>query len=361
MHIGVLQAYFARESVGGGEVHTEHLARALEDSGHKVTVFTDEPADPGREVTDIDVRTYPTPAKVNPVNEFVLAHRAREDLAACDVVLLTDESGFLGVDCPVPTAMVFHLVWHGWISRNRPIWNVLAEKPQALLYAAMERRIVSKTDAIVAISPNMAEDISRIGDIEEKLCQIPNGVDVDRFRLRETNDEFTVHFQGRLVSMKNPDLLVEAAARSWGDWQLTIGGDGPLREELKQRVGEAGLDDRVELLGYVPESELAELYARTHVYVLPSTYEGMPLTVLEAAASGSAIVASPRAATDFVTQDIGMVVDPDAAMLAKTLDGLAADPERVAKMGMAARKRAEEYAWAAVAEQYEALFESLVN
>lgn len=358
MHVGFLQAYFARESIGGGEVHTEMLGRALQNRGHEVTVYTDEPDGPRRSVPELEVRTYPTPLKLNPVTELALARRARNDLEQCDVVVLTDESGFLGVDIGPPTVMVFHLVWHGWLARHG--LSTLWQKPQALAYAAMERRIARRADRVVAISPNMAEDIARIsGDLE--VVDIPNGVDTERFTPREKYDEFTVHFQGRLVEMKNPDRLVEAVVQSDGGWRLTIGGDGPMRESLEARVEAAGVADRVEFLGYLPEDELPERYARSHLYALPSTYEGMPLTVLEAAASGTGIVASPRAATDFVTEEMGAVVDPDPTTLAATLDELARDPDRVGRMGEAARARAEDYSWAAIAERYEATFETLTT
>lgn len=373
MRVGFLQAYFTRAAVGGGELHTEALAHALDRRGHDVTIFTDRPRTDGdgsgrRDTGDLDVREYPTPANLNPVNELVLAQRAFDDMQACDVVVLTDDSAWRGVDLPVPTVMVFHLVWHGWVARHGGIRGTLLEKPQALLYAAMERKIARKADAIVAISENMREDVLRIGgtgDVREKLHAIPNGVDVDRFTpdAAPKADRFSVHFQGRLVGMKNPDRLVEAVRRSEGDWRLTIGGTGPLEDDLRQRVREHGLGDRVEFLGYVDDADLPATYARSHVYALPSTYEGMPLSVLEAAASGCAVVASERAATEFVTDEMGVVFngDPDPVTLAQTLDDLAASSERVAAMGSAARERAENYSWATIAARYEGLFDELAR
>lgn len=324
MHIGFLQAYFSRASVGGGEIHTEGLARALEDRGHRVTIFTDEPDERRDGIDDLDVREYPTPAKVNPVTELALAQRAFDDLRECDVVTLTDDSAWRGVDLPVPTPMVFHIVWHGWVERHRPLSRILREKPQALVYRHMERKICRKADAIVAISPNVREDILMVGEGGDRIVDIPNGVDVERFvPTMEHYGEFTVYFQGRLVEMKNPDLLIEAASRSQEDWRLVVGGDGPLREQLEERVAGAGLDHRVRFLGYVPDEELPDRYARADLFALPSDYEGMPLTVLEAAASGTAVLASPRAATDFVTDEMGTVVDPEPSSLADAIDDLA--------------------------------------
>lgn len=362
LRVGFLQTRFSAVGPGGGELHTEHLARALEDRGHSVTIFTDKPEVRRGGINDLDVREYDTPLKANPVNEIALARAAREDFEQCDVLTMTDDSAYGAVSTSVPTVMVFHLVWHGWVHRHRPIWNVLCSKPQALIYRWMERRICREADAIVAISPNIRSDINLVGDFEAKIHDIPNGVDLDRFYpVDDKYDEFTVHFQGRLVEMKNPDLLVKAAARSDRNWNLTIGGTGPEANNLRHLVEEYGLEDRVTFLGYVPDDELPERYAWSHVYVLPSTYEGMPLTVLEAAASGTATIVTPRSGTDFVTDKMGAVVSPRADELAETIDSLSAKPGQVEKMGQAARDRAEQYAWERVAVEYEALYETLTE
>ncbi|WP_276258693.1 glycosyltransferase family 4 protein [Haloglomus litoreum] len=372
MHVGVLQAYFARPEPGGGERHTEHLARALARRGHDVTVFTDEPRDRRDGIDDLDVRTYPSPRglKLNPVTELGLARAARVDAEACDVLLLTDESAFRGVDFDVPTAMVFHLVWHGWLARAG-VRGVLG-KPQALAYAALERRIARRADRVVAISGNVRDDIARIGRLrgpnpaaDGRLVPIPNGVDTGRFHpdagASDDGGPIRVHFQGRLVEQKRPGRLVDAVAASNGDWRLTVGGDGPLREDLEQRVRRAGVGDRVEFLGYVPDADLPARYAASDLFVLPSAYEGMPLTVLEALASGTLVVASPRAATDVVDDTVGRVVEPSPDALARTLDDLARDSGALEAMGARARERALAYDWSQVAVQYEALFEGLVG
>lgn len=362
MHVGFLQTSFADRAFGGGEVHTEHLSRALERLGHQVTIFTDEPIARRKGLEDLDVRLYRTPMKKNPVNEIALAERAWDDVHECDVVTLTDDSAWRGVDVARPTVMVFHFVWHGWVARNRLLTGVLRRKPQALLYRRMEHKIARKADAIVSISPNVRRDIDLIGDFGDKIHPIPNGVDIDRFEpVNDKYDRFTVYFQGRLVGMKNPDLLVEAANQSAEDWRLVIGGDGPLRAELEALVREYGLGDRVKFLGFVPDDELPARYARSHVYALPSSYEGMPLTILEACASGTACVVSPRASTDLVDEDIGRVVDPSPDMLARLLDNLARNEEEAIRLGSNARRRSKRYAWSEIAEQYEHLYRSVTH
>ena len=362
MHIGFLQTRFAATDIGGAEIHTENLARSLQNRGHKVTIHTARPPERRSGIDDLDVYEYKVPLHKNPVEEFSLAQHAWEDLTKCDVVTLTDDSAWRGVDFPVPTVMVFHFVWHGWIEKNRPLTSILTTKPQAILYRWMEKKIVSKADRIVSISPNMYKDIERIEENEEKIISISNGVGINRFRpAKEKYDQFTVHFQGRLIDLKNPDLLVEAANLSEKPWNLTIGGTGPLEDRLCDLIRTHELEERVTLLGYLDENELVERYRRSHVYALPSTYEGMPLAVLEAAASATPIIASPRAATDFVDDEIGWVVDPNPETLAKLLDRLYRSPEEVRHRGRNARERAEQYSWQEISGQYEELYNELLS
>lgn len=359
MHIGFLKAYFSRSNIGGGEIHTENLARALEANGHRVTIFTNSPNHRRSGIDDLNVREYDTPIELNPINEIGLANAAWNDMVECDVMTLTDDSAWRGVDLPIPTAMVFHLVWHGWIERYRPITKILFQKPQAFLYRWMEKKICRKSDAIIAISPNIQQDIELIGNFNDKLYRIDNGVDIDRFHPFEKYEDFTVHFQGRLINMKNPDLLIEAANLSKEPWQVTIGGEGPLMDDLRDRVRDYGLQDRVEFLGFVPENELPARYGRSHVYTLPSSYEGMPLTVLEAAASGTALLVSERAATDFVTSEIGAVIEPRADVIAEKLDELYKSTEAVIEMGRNAREKAEDHSWESVASRYETVYNGI--
>lgn len=170
------------------------------------------------------------------MNELARARAARPTLSECDVVLLTDESALLATSLSVPTVMLFHIVWHGWLDRHGLAG--IATKPQALVYAAMERRICRAADRVVAVAPHVRREIERAGCAGDRIVDIPNGVDTERFHpdAAPAAEEFTVHFQGRLAPQKNPQLLVEAAARSEQPWQVTVGGAGPLADDLREAV-----------------------------------------------------------------------------------------------------------------------------
>lgn len=363
MDIGFIQTRFMHQSPGGGEFHTQNLAEELIARGHNVTVYSASVHSP-RDTGDVQTETYSVPVDVNPIAETVLARKAVPDVRQdCDACILTDGSAWYAAKhLSIPTAMVFHFVWHGF-NRRQGLGRTLRTTPQNFVYEQMEDAMVNDTDAIVSISPNVREDILQINpDCESKIHDIPNGVDTDFFAPPdEKYPNFTVHFQGQLIDVKNPALLIEASAIGDEEWDVVIGGSGPRREALERLAKSLGVEDRVEFVGFVDYAELPELYGGSDLYVLPSEYEGMPLTVLEAASCGAMPVVSERAATDFVTDDFGVVLDElDAKHLASVIDELAQDRDYVRECGQKAREKALKLDWRRIAGQYDELLSGLV-
>src|SRR5205823_10408779 len=102
---------------------------------------------------------------------------------------------------------------------------------------------------------------------------------------------------------------------------------------LVREVGRLGLQSDVKLLGYVPDQELRELYSGALAYVQPSLYEGFGLTVLEALACGTPVVASNRSSLPEVVGDAGLLVDPlSPESIAAALSRLMTSPELRAEL-----------------------------
>ncbi len=123
------------------------------------------------------------------------------------------------------------------------------------------------------------------------------GIPVHRYRglaARETGEAvFTCLFLGRLELQKDPLSLVDLAVRlrSQHRFRIQVAGEGSLLGLLTERIAEEGLQDCFELLGFVAEP--APLLAQAHCLLLPSRWEGMPLALLEAAAAGVPVIATP--------------------------------------------------------------------
>lgn len=185
-------------------------------------------------------------------------------------------------------------------------------------FGALERRGLRKAaDArYTVVNPAVVEELRACGISGSHVRYVENGVDTDTFRpdhdtapVVEKYDLPTeaplLLFLGRLKGQKRPDLLVErfadVSAALDGNVALAVAGKGPRGEAARRVATERGLDN-VQFLGYVPEEDKAALYAAADYYVLPSSYEGSPLALYEALASGTPAIVSDLPGTRFVAE-----------------------------------------------------------
>jgi glycosyltransferase involved in cell wall biosynthesis len=140
-------------------------------------------------------------------------------------------------------------------------------------------------------------------------------------------------YVGRLAGEKGVRTLL-SAWRAFPDFPLKMAGDGPLREELAERIGREGLN--VELLGTRNRAELVDMVGGASMQIVPSEcYEGFPLVVLEALACGTPVVASRIGSLDEIVEDgiTGVKFAPgDPAALAEKVSGLLASRQRLGLM-----------------------------
>ena len=154
-----------------------------------------------------------------------------------------------------------------------------------------------------------------------------------------------------VVPRKGLLVLVDALARLPRDrWRLTVVGslemDRAYVRRVRRRVARLGLEDRVRLVGAVPNREVAAHLADGDVLVVPSSFEGLAIAYLEAMRAGLPVIASTAGGAREVVDDgcEGWLVAPgDARTLAARLGRLSGDRELLARMGLAARARAERH------------------
>ena len=170
--------------------------------------------------------------------------------------------------------------------------------------------------------------------------------------------EIVFLFVGRLLPGKGIFETLEALARvrERGPARLVIAGDGPAREEVRQRVRSLGLEEAVILTGYLQAEDLARAYAEADVFVLP-TYltEGFPTAIQEAMQAGLPIITTAiRGAAHHLREgEQALFVPPrDPQALAERMERLRADASLRRRMGKASRKKIEEFAPGIVAREY---------
>lgn len=151
-------------------------------------------------------------------------------------------------------------------------------------------------DRVLALDPGQVERIESLYDIaRNKITVVGAGIDRDCFSFGDKPSVPPVHllYAGKLSLAKGVDWLLRVfGALRLPAVHLHLAGSGHGREERLCRELAARCGDRVTLHGSLSQPKLAELMRRCHIFVLPSFYEGLPLVLLEALASGCRLVAT---------------------------------------------------------------------
>jgi glycosyltransferase involved in cell wall biosynthesis len=162
-----------------------------------------------------------------------------------------------------------------------------------------------------------------------------------RAELVRGRPDYIVLTPARLHPQKGHAYLLTAAAQV-RDATFILAGDGPLRADLEGRARELGIAERCVFLGH--RSDVPDLLAAADLFVLPSLFEGLPLSVLEAMAAQRPVVATAIGGTDeAVTHELtGLLVPPrDPAALASAIRRIRSDPALAHRLAAAGRDRVE--------------------
>lgn len=149
----------------------------------------------------------------------------------------------------------------------------------------IERIILTKIKYSAQIT--VSKDFLNIKNLNDKIYYIPNGVDLKSFDKIKTNKykNPTLIFVGRLHPQKNLGTLIDAmsqASKLIPDINLLIVGKGQDEKLLKEKVKKLKLQHHIQFAGEVLGNELIKLYKSSHAFILPSIYEGQPISLLEA-------------------------------------------------------------------------------
>ena len=263
------------------------------------------------------------------------------------------------------------ITWHSEIVRQK---RVLA------LYKPFLQGVTRRADAIVAATAAHFESSRLIpADIPASRCHvIPYGMDFAAMELSERTEQFRdqirdtaggrglVFALGRHVYYKGFDVLIDAIHQI--DAHLILGGDGPLREELKQRAVKLGIAERVQFPGRIPEDDLAAYFHACDVFCLPSVneMEAFGLVQLEAMVCGKPVVCTQLNNGVNVVNvhgETGLAVPvSDPLALGQTLNMLMHDAALRQRLGQQGQRRAHElYSLQAMAAGHIKLYQDLLS
>jgi glycosyltransferase involved in cell wall biosynthesis len=218
------------------------------------------------------------------------------------------------------------------------------------IFKVLERRLASFSDALVAVSPQVRDELADLGvapaariavvrlglDLDDRAAATPNARILFRRSLGISDEQFAVGWLGRMTEIKRVDHLLRAFARLDADAVLILAGDGPLRPVLELLARDLGIARRCFFIGYV--ADVGSIYHAVDVVALTSANEGTPVTLIEASAARRPVVSTDvGGVADVVSHgETGYLVPPDdVAGLANRLTELAEDPSLRTRLGMA--------------------------
>lgn len=227
------------------------------------------------------------------------------------------------------------------------------------VFRVLERRLAPRTHRLVVPSPRLADELAALGvGRREQYAVVPLGFELQPFldvpprdpaaphpfrdELGIPRDANVIGIVGRLTAVKNHRMFLTAASRlprrTRRPLHFAVIGDGELRAELETFAREKGLDGLVHFAGW--RTELAPVYRELDAVALTSVNEGTPVSLIEAMASGRAVVSTAVGGVPDVVKDgeTGLLVDPSRDdLFAVAMGRVAEDEELRLRLATAAR------------------------
>ena len=361
---------------GGQNVHVAHLARALAQLGHDVTVFTrrDDVSLPRRVWMQQRVRVVhvdagpPEPLPKDDLLQYMgeMAANMRRDVARYRPEIVHAHfwmSGVATMGVARPAGLATAVTFHALGSVKRQQQGAKDTSPRERI--TIERAVARAAQCVLATSNEEVFELVRLGVHRSQIALVPCGVDTAQFTPDGPADArgtaaHRIVVVSRLVERKGIGNVIAALANVPGAELVIAGGPDPARlgddaEAVRlDRVARAyGVRDRVELRGRVARQDVPSLIRSADVVACTPWYEPFGMVALEAMACGVPVVASAVGGlVDTVIDGVtGALVRPrDVDSLARVLRELLASPERRARLGHAGMQRARaRYDWSSIA------------
>ena len=378
---------------GGQNVHVAALATHLAGRGHEVTVYTRregpfetvserEELCPGVTVSRVPIGP-PWPISKDellPLMDDFARWMSRdwEARGMPDVVHAHFwMSGLASREAATPLGIPVAQTFHALGSVKRRHQGRADTSPAGRI--DLERDLASGVDLVIATCSDEVSELEAMGATPVRVAVIPCGVDTSLFCPAPAGTEPRPHDDdrrvllavGRLVPRKGLDLGLEVLKRR-DDVRFVVVGGGdaatlaadPEACRLRGLAEQAGVADRVHLVGPVPHDRMPPIYRSADIVLSTPWYEPFGITPVEAAACARPVVgAAVGGLLDTVVDgETGLLVPPrDAKAVADAVETLLDDTARATALGAAARPRAvERYDWRRVAQQTEEALAGLV-
>ena len=226
----------------------------------------------------------------------------------------------------------------------------------------------NKCDACISPSKHLEKILIDEGGLTTPCYNFPNGIDTQKYRkakpedspIKKNPDEKFIICVARLSPEKRQIALVEAMVHVKNPKiKLILAGGGPYEKELKQRITELNLENRVVLAGMQPSDKVASLLKQSDVFSLASYhFDNQPMTFLEAAAAGLPIVYCDEQMTEGLTKSNSILTN---GIKGEDFNDLFADPKKLEGLSRGALRVARLFDSVTMARKLEKLYQSLIE
>ena len=340
--------------LGGQAVQADRLLKAWSgDPDVRAWLVPINPVPPGVFRRAIDVKYVRTVA-----TQLCYWPLLIRELRKADIVHVFSASYFSFFLAPLPAVLVAKLLGKPVVMNYRS-----GQAPDHLRRSAVARGTLRWVERNAVPSRFLRDVFSEHGIAADV---IPNIVDVDRFGFRARTP-----LRPRILSTRNFEDLYNVACTlrafrlvqdRYPDATLTLVGAGSEEPRLRQLARELGLQ-HVEFAGRVPPADIWRYYADADIYLQTPDIDNMPSSVLEAFASGCAVVSTDAGGVPAIlTNDQhGLLVHcGDHAAAAARILTLLEQPELAARLTAAARESCEQYRWQTVRAKWVALYQGMI-
>ncbi len=242
--------------------------------------------------------------------------------------------------------------------------------------------VLRNASALTILANRQRVSLLKLGVSDEKICLIPEGIDIDKFNLAIRHQEIVSRFDldgkkiiltvGRLIERKGHDMVIKSLPRVLDkvpEAIYLIVGIGAEEQNLRELGEGLGLEDKVIFAGFVPDEDVPKYYSASDVFIMPSReigekdIEGFGLVFLEANACGKPVIGGKSGGiSDAVADGVsGILVDPlNVDEISQALITLLSNRELAVKLGSQGRKRVEEqFSYPATAAKFSEAFDSV--
>lgn len=192
--------------------------------------------------------------------------------------------------------------------------DILSQRFFLQFYKPLQNWLIRRAERIVGTTPVYVRESPHLAHAQDKCTYVPIGIDPVLPDPQHTADirscfagKKLILSIGRLVPYKGYSYLIDALTYLPDDYSLVIGGTGPLRESLESQIQDRGLQDRITLLGYVPDTDIADWFGACDCFVLSSTMktEAFGIVQIEAMSCHKPVVATriPGSGVAWVNED----------------------------------------------------------